>query len=155
MTKRIGKIIKVSGPVVDVAFEGESAVVNEALHVKIGKETLTLEVAFETGDNQVKALALGSTDGLIRGMEVEATGSPIKVPVGNQTLGKIFNVLGEPIDKSRIDQKDKTLSYKPIHKSAPPLTSQQTKAEMLETGKPMPSVIESRELFKVTYRAKF
>lgn len=134
MARSKGRIIRVAGPVVDVVFDGDIPAVNEALIVKKGKDTLTLEVAFENGDKEVRSLALGSTDGLTRGMEVEGTGSPIKVPVGNQTLGKIFNVLGQTTDGSKVDTRDKTYSLKPIHKSAPPLTQQQTKAEILETG---------------------
>ena len=129
-----GIIIKIAGPVVDVRFENQVPEINEALLVRIGKdETLTLEVAFAIGDREVKALALGSTDGLSRGMEVERTGAPIKVPVGEQTLGRIFNVLGETID----DQKPlagKDIAYEPIHKAPPSLADQQTKPEMLETG---------------------
>lgn len=129
-----GIIIKIAGPVVDVRFENAVPEINEALLVRLGKdETLTLEVAFAIGDREVKALALGSTDGLSRGMEVERTGAPIKVPVGERTLGRIFNVLGETID----DQKPlsgKDIAYEPIHKAPPSLADQKTKPEMLETG---------------------
>ena len=132
---RQGIIVRVTGPVLDVYFEGATPLVNEALNVPLnGGGNLTLEVAFEIGDGEVKALALGPTDGLVRGMTVERTRYPIKVPVGNQTLGKIFNVLGQTVDGSKINKNDKTLSYQPIHRSAPALTTQQTKAEMLETG---------------------
>ena len=130
-----GIIVRVAGPVVDVSFEGSIPLVNEALLVKLpGGRELTLEVAFEIGDGEVKTLALGPTDGLRRGMTVTKTNSPIKVPVGNQTLGKIFNVLGKTVDGSKLNTKDKTFSLQPIHKDAPLLTSQQTKAEILETG---------------------
>src|SRR5579872_2507322 len=129
-----GIIIKIQGPVVDVRFKGDVPEINEALKVELpNKKVLTLEVAFETGNNEVKTLALGSTDGLTRGMTVEATGAPISVPVGNETLGRIFNVLGETID----DQKpldNKKLKLSPIHKPAPKLTDQTTKPEVLETG---------------------
>jgi len=129
-----GYIIRIAGPVVDVRFEGEVPSVNEALLVELpNKKNLTLEVAFETGDGEVKTLALGTTDGLSRGMSVKRTNSPIKVPVGMPTLGRIFNVLGETIDEGKaLDTKD--ISYEPIHKSAPPLTEQQTHPQMLETG---------------------
>ena len=134
MAKNTGIIIKIQGPVVDVRFKSQVPQINEALLVELpNKQTLTLEVAFETGSNEVKALALGSTDGLTRGMIVEATGAPISVPVGNETLGRIFNVLGETID----DQKpldNKKLKLSPIHKPAPKLTDQTTKPEVLETG---------------------
>lgn len=132
--KDTGIIIKIQGPVVDVRFQGEVPQVNEALWVDLpNKEKLTLEVAFETGSNEVKALALGSTDGLTRGMEVERTHAPIQVPVGNETLGRIFNVLGETIDDQKpLDQSKIKLS--PIHRVAPKLEDQTTKPEVLETG---------------------
>jgi F-type H+/Na+-transporting ATPase subunit beta len=129
-----GIIVRVSGPVVDVRFPGEVPSVNEALTVQMpDKSELVLEVAFEIGDNEVKTLALGATDGLARGMKVKATGAPIKVPVGMPTLGRIFNVLGQVIDGGpKISEKG--LSYDVIHKAAPPLTEQETKPHMLETG---------------------
>lgn len=129
-----GVIIRVAGPVVDVRFEGDVPNVNEALVVELSnKEELVLEVAFETGDHEVKTLALGTTDGLSRGMNVKRTYSPIKVPVGMQTLGRIFNVLGEVIDGGKpLTQKD--LGFDPIHRPAPPLTEQETQPHMLETG---------------------
>lgn len=129
-----GIIIRIAGPVVDVRFEGNVPKVNEALIVNLeDKSELILEVAFETGDHEVKALALGPTDGLSRGMSVKKTGSPIKVPVGMSTLGRIFNVLGETIDgEKKLDIK--TLTFEPIHKKAPPLTDQETRPQILETG---------------------
>ncbi len=131
-----GVIIKIQGPVVDVHFEGEVPTINEALLIRLpNKKTLTLEVAFVTGDNEVKTLALGPTDGLSRGMEVESTGAPISVPVGDVTLGRIFNVLGQTIDDQKpLDLEDKKVKKAPIHRSAPPLTEQQTKPSILETG---------------------
>lgn len=129
-----GIIIRVAGPVVDIRFEGVVPAVNEALIIDLpSKSTLTLEVAFETGDNEVKALALGPTDGLSRGMKVRSTGSAIKVPVGAPTLGRIFNVLGKTIDGGA-KLPEKGLEFEPIHKKAPPLTDQETKPHMLETG---------------------
>ena len=132
--KDTGVIIKIQGPVIDVHFEGEVPQINEALTVVLpSKEVLTLEVAFGTGDNEVKTLALGSTDGLCRGMEVVRTHAPISVPVGDVTLGRIFNVLGESIDdKKPLDKSKQKLS--PIHKTPPSLTDQQTKPTILETG---------------------
>src|SRR3989344_4932954 len=129
-----GVIVRVSGPVVDIKFPKNVPFVNEALEVLLkDKSILTLEVAFTIGDREVKALALGSTDGLSRGMSVKKTGSPIKVPVGLPTLGRIFNVLGETIDGGKkLDTQG--LSYEPIHKKAPPLTEQETKPQILETG---------------------
>lgn len=134
MAKETGIIVKIQGPVVDVRFKGNVPEINEALLVSLpgGKKTLTLEVAFEIGNSEVKALALGSTDGLTRGMEVQRTNAPICVPVGNETLGRIFNVLGETIDGEKPLPKSMKLS--PIHKAAPKLTDQTTKPEVLETG---------------------
>lgn len=129
-----GIIIRVAGPVVDVRFPTEVPTVNEALLIDLpGNKMLTLEVAFTTGDNEVKALALGPTDGLSRGMSVRRTHSPIKVPIGMPTLGRIFNVLGEVIDGGKpLEQKG--LTFDSIHKSAPLLTDQETRPQMLETG---------------------
>ncbi len=131
-----GIIIKIQGPVIDVHFEGEVPAINEALLITLpNKKTITLEVAFETGDHEVKTLALGPTDGLSRGMEVIATGAPISVPVGSVTLGRMFNVLGETIDDQKpLDPQDKKITRYPIHRPAPLLIDQQTKPEMLETG---------------------
>lgn len=129
-----GIIIRVAGPVVDVRFDGDVPAVNEALEIDLANnEVLTLEVAFETGDKEVKTLALGSTDGLSRGMKVRRTNSPIKVPVGLPTLGRIFNVLGKTIDNSG-KLPVKGVEYHPIHRQAPLLTEQETKPHMLETG---------------------
>lgn len=128
-----GIIIRVAGPVVDVRFPKDPPLINEALLVSLeDKKQLVLEVAFNTGDNEVKTLALGSTDGISRGMKVKRTYSPIKVPVGLPTLGKIFNVLGETIDGQTLNQKN--LEYEPIHRQAPSLAEQETKPQMLETG---------------------
>ncbi len=128
-----GIIIKIQGPVVDVRFTGEVPAINEALLVHLpNKNTLTLEVAFEIGSHEVKTLALGTTDGLSRGMEVERTGAPIKVPVGNETLGRIFNVLGEVIDGGK--PLPATVKKNPIHTNPPSLSDQTTKPEVLETG---------------------
>jgi len=135
MPKNIdGIIIRIAGPVVDVRFETDVPAVNEALLIDLpNKSTLTLEVAFETGDGEVKTLALGSTDGLSRGMNVRRTYAPIKVPVGMPTLGRIFNVLGETIDNGK-ELPAKDIKYEPIHKLAPDLTEQETHPQMLETG---------------------
>lgn len=128
-----GIIISISGPVVDVRFENTVPAINDALIVNLpNKKTLTLEVAFEIGSHEVKTLALGSTDGLSRGMEVEATGEPISVPVGSETLGRIFNVLGETIDNGKEISAKSPRSV--IHKNPPALSDQTTKPEILETG---------------------
>lgn len=135
MSNNDGIIIRVSGPVVDVKFPKNPALIYEALTVDIdSKNKLTLEVAFSIGDNEVKALALGSTDGLYRGMKVKRTYAPIKVPVGFPTLGRIFNVLGQPIDGMSFNRNDKNVYFEPIHRSPPLLIEQETKPQMLETG---------------------
>ncbi len=131
-----GIIIKIQGPVIDVYFEGEVPTIYEALYIPLenGKK-LTLEVAFATGDHEVRTIALGTTDGLSRGMEVKRTHAPISVPVGDVTLGRIFNVLGDTIDDQKtLSDHDKKITKHPIHKNAPPLVDQQTTPQILETG---------------------
>lgn len=133
--KSKGVIVRIQGPVVDVKFDNNTPLVYEALLVELkDKSKLTLETALLIGDNEVKTLAMGSTDGLSRGMEVERTFSPIKTPVGNRTLGRIFNVLGEVIDGEKFDKSHKDVIFEPIHKSAPLLSEQETKPQILETG---------------------
>lgn len=133
--KSFGKIVRIQGPVVDVRFENGTPLIHEALLIELNnKETLTLETALIIGDNEVKTLAMGSTDGLSRGMDVKRTFSAIKTPVGNKTLGRIFNVLGQPIDGEKFDRNHKDVILEPIHKSAPLLTEQETKPHILETG---------------------
>lgn len=131
--KSIGMVVRVQGAVVDVRFENDLPEVNEALVVPLpNKEILTLEVALLIGDQEVRTLALGPTDGISRGMTVERTGAPISVPVGPKTLGRIFNVLGKAIDGEKFD--DKGVKYEPIHKAPPALKDQETKPQILETG---------------------
>jgi F-type H+-transporting ATPase subunit beta len=128
-----GIVIRVQGPVVDVYFEGEVPAIYEALTLTLpNKEELVLEVQFEIGDHEIKALAFGSTDGLARGTEVARTFSSIKVPVGEKSLGRIFNVLGKPIDGQKFD--DKGVRFDPIHRAAPKFTDQETRPQILETG---------------------
>lgn len=123
-----GVISQIMGPVVDVYFEDHIPDIYQAL--KVG--SIILEVEQHLGEHEVRAVALGPTDGLERGQKVEDTGAPISVPVGPDCLGRVFNVLGETIDlnKKEVKAKDRW----PIHKSAPKFIDQQTKAEMLETG---------------------
>ena len=128
-----GKITQIIGAVLDVKFEeGHLPEVNEAINVplKDGNE-LTIEVAQHLGDDVVRCIAMGSTDGLVRGMEAIATGGPISVPVGENTLGRIFNVLGKPIDNKPAPD---GVSYEPIHRPAPEFEEQSTETELLETG---------------------
>ena len=128
-----GIVIRVQGPVVDVYFETDVPMIYEALTIDLTNgEQLTLEVQFAIGDHEVKALAFGSTDALSRGMKVKRTNASISVPVGEKTLGRIFNVLGKPIDGEKFD--DKGVDYQPIHKDPPPLVDQETRPVILETG---------------------
>lgn len=135
-----GRIVQVMGPVVDVKFEdGHLPEIYNALKVKHKARSemevdidLTLEVALHLGDNTVRTIAMDSTDGLIRGMEVEDTGAPISVPVGDVTLGRIFNVLGEPIDEGEEIPAD--VRRDPIHRPAPKFEELSTEVEILETG---------------------
>ncbi|OGH53685.1 MAG: F0F1 ATP synthase subunit beta [Candidatus Levybacteria bacterium RIFCSPLOWO2_12_FULL_40_10] len=128
-----GSIIRVQGPIVDVLFKGEIPGIFEALEVDGPHGKLILETELELGNNEARTLALGPTEGLSRGQKVKRTGSPIKVPTGEKTLGRIFNVLGEPIDGlSKIDAK--SVKFEQINKPAPALSEQSTKPEMLETG---------------------
>ena len=131
--ENIGKITQIIGAVLDIKFsEGELPEINDAINIttKEGKK-LVVEVSQHLGDDTVRCIAMGTTDGLVRGMDAVATGAPISVPVGEQTLGRIFNVLGEPIDE--IDA-PKDVEYMPIHRKAPAFEEQATSTEMLETG---------------------
>nr|AMA19901.1 AtpD [Fervidobacterium thailandense] len=132
--KSKGTIVRIIGPVVDVKFaEGELPDIYDALVVvnpQTGKK-LVLEVEQLIGDNTVRTVAMDSTDGLVRGLEVENTGEPIKAPVGRGVLGRMINVIGEPIDE-RGELKD--VEYWPIHRPAPSITEQKTEIEILETG---------------------
>lgn len=135
MSREEGIIIRVQGPIVDVHFESTSPLVNEALLVELSnKKELVLEVAFLIGDKEVRSLAMGPTDGLVRGMKVKRTNSPIKVPIGPKTLGRIFNVLGDPIDGKSFNKSEKDVKLKSIHQKAPTLLEQETKPQILETG---------------------
>lgn len=130
MTKNTGKIIQIVGVVVDVEFDGGLPAIYDALLIKQAKRTVTLEVAQHLDEKTVRSIALSSTDGLRRGDEVEATGAPISVPVGDETQGRMFNVVGEAID----GQPQPKAKRAPIHRQAPPLDEQSSKSEVLETG---------------------
>ena len=131
--KNIGKITQVISAVLDIKFpQGGLPEINDAIEIttKDGG-VLTVEVAQHLGDDTVRCIALGPTDGLVRGMDAVATGGPIRVPVGEQTLGRIFNVLGQPIDNKEAPKTEKKL---PIHRKAPSFEEQSTETEILETG---------------------
>ena len=127
-----GTICKVVGPVVDVRFpEGQLPAIYDAVRLEGGQGTVTAEVVQELGGSTVRCIALSSTDGLSRGCPVTATGAPIRMPVGEETLGRMFNVMGQPIDgKGPVEAKES----KPIHQSAPAFTDIVPADEMLETG---------------------
>lgn len=128
-----GKIVQVIGPVIDIRFDPEHLPsINNAIKVKIDDQTsMTAEVAQHIGDDVVRCIAMSSTDGLVRGMECTDTGAPIEVTVGDEVLGRMFNVLGEPIDGlGEVHAKHKL----PIHRDAPTFAQQQTTSEILETG---------------------
>ena len=128
-----GKIIQVIGPVVDIRFEaGHLPALNHAIKIRTSESTsLTVEVAQHIGDDVVRTIAMGSTDGLVRGMECLDTEHPIMVPVGKEVLGRMFNVLGDEIDGLG---KVEAQKYLPIHRAAPTFDQQQTSQEILETG---------------------
>jgi len=128
----IGKIVAVVGPVVDIQFpDGQLPELQNAINVKKNGEKIVVEAAQMLGNDVVRCVSMASTDGLARGMEAEDTGGPITVPVGRETLGRLFNLLGEPIDQLGPIQAKQTL---PIHRSAPPLEEQTPATEMFETG---------------------
>ena len=129
----VGKITQIIGAVLDIKFsEGHLPEINDAINIttKEGNK-LVVEVAQHLGDDVVRCIAMGPTDGLVRGMEAVATGAPISVPVGEKTLGRMFNVLGEPIDEKPAPE---GVEYKPIHRKAPAFEEQSTSTEVLETG---------------------
>ena len=127
-----GKVIQVIGPVVDIRFpEGDLPKLHNAIVIK-GEKPLTVEVAQHMGDDVVRCIAMGSTDGLVRNADALDTGDAIKVPVGDEILGRMFNVLGETIDG--LGDLDPNIKKMPIHRAAPTFAEQQTSAEILETG---------------------
>ena len=129
----VGKIVSIVGVVLDVKFEDEKSLPNllNALVIKLGDKEIVAEVAQHIGDNTVRCIAMSATDGLVRGMEVVDTGKPISVPVGDATLGRIFNVLGEPVDNKPAPKDAPQL---PIHRQAPSFEELESSAEILETG---------------------
>ncbi len=136
-----GKIVQITGPVVDIEFPPDQLPeIYNAVEVKtegtlatasIGSDSIVLEVQQHLGNDWVRAVAMTSTDGLRRGMDATDTGRPITVPVGPATLGRIFNVLGDPIDEKGPVETD---TYYPIHRPSPSFEDQATEAQMFETG---------------------
>ena len=125
-------MLQVIGPVLDIQFEdGQLPELLNAIEIDNHGEKLVVEVAQHTGDNVVRCIAMNSTDGLVRGTEAVDTGEPIKVPVGDQCLGRVFNLLGEPVDNKPALAPE---AYWPIHRPAPSYEEQQSTTEILETG---------------------
>ena len=131
--RNVGKITQIIGAVLDIKFpEGALPEINSAIDIQTKDGgRLVVEVAQHLGDDTVRCIAMGPTDGLVRGMEAESTGSAISVPVGEETLGRMFNVLGEPIDNKPAPE---VKQHMPIHRKAPTFAEQSTTTEMLETG---------------------
>jgi len=131
-TKGTGKVTQIIGAVLDIKFTGGMLPeINEAVVIPRKDGDLVVEVSQHLGDDVVRCIAMGPTDGMVRGMEANATGAPISVPVGEKTLGRIFNVLGQPIDNKPAPT---DVEYEPIHRSAPEFIDQSTEAVLLETG---------------------
>ncbi len=127
----IGRVTQVLGAVVDVHFDGDLPAILNALTVSIGGQKVVLEVAQQLGENTVRTIAMDTTDGLVRGAEVTDTGAPITVPVGPGTLGRIINVIGEPVDERGPVE---ATQYSPIHRQAPAFVDQSTETSVLVTG---------------------
>jgi F-type H+-transporting ATPase subunit beta len=130
-TNVTGRVSQVIGAVVDVQFDGHLPAILNALETRNGDNRLVLEVAQHLGESTVRTIAMDSTEGLVRGQEVTDTGNAILVPVGAATLGRIMNVIGEPIDEAG---PVKTEGRRPIHAEAPSFTEQSTEAQILVTG---------------------
>ena len=130
--RNVGTIVQVVGPVLDIKFaDGHLPNLNNAIHIEHNGKTMTAEVAQHIGDNVVRCIAMSSTDGLVRGTEAIDTDGPIKVPVGKETLGRIFNLLGEAVDNKPTPD---TEEHWPIHRPAPSYEEQESTTEILETG---------------------
>ncbi|NCC07126.1 MAG: F0F1 ATP synthase subunit beta [Clostridia bacterium] len=130
--QNIGTVVQVIGPVLDIKFsDGHLPDLNNAIKVQNGDKTITLEVAQHVGDDIVRCIAMSSTDGLVRGVDAVDTGAPISVPVGEKTLGRIFNLLGEPVDNMPAPETEERWS---IHRPAPSYEEQESTTEILETG---------------------
>jgi F-type H+-transporting ATPase subunit beta len=130
-SNNIGTITQITGAVVDVRFDAELPNIMNALHVKADNRLIVLEVAQHLGESEVRTIAMDTTDGLVRGEKAIDTGSPIQMPVGPETLGRILNVIGEPVDERGPVNNKKSL---PIHRSAPEFVEQSTEAQILVTG---------------------
>src|ERR1700742_306336 len=129
--KSVGTVTQVLGAVVDVKFDGDLPAILNAVTLENNGKKLVLEVAQHTGESTVRCIAMDSTDGLVRGQQVTDTGSSIRMPVGPNTLGRIMNVIGEPVDERGPINTTDTL---PIHRAAPEFVEQSTETQILVTG---------------------
>ena len=130
--KHIGKVVQVTGPVLDIRFaDGELPALLNAVELQNHGKTLAVEVAQHIGDNVARCIAMAATDGLVRGTEAVDTGGPITVPVGDECLGRVFNLLGEPVDEQPAPE---NMERWPIHRPAPTFDEQESSTEILETG---------------------
>ena len=132
MNENVGEVVQVIGPVVDMRFKDRLPKLYNAIIIPFGNENITCEVEQDIGDDKVRCIALSQTNGLTRGMKAIDTGKAIQVPVGKEILGRMFNLLGQPIDG--LDELDENVGKDIIHKKAPSFEQQQTKVEILETG---------------------
>ena len=132
MPGKMGKVVPVIGPVIDIKFDSDSLPkLYDAININMGDRILVAEVEQHVGDDIVRTIAMEATEGVKRGMEAEDLGKPISVPVGDEVLGRLFNVLGQPIDNcGSIDAKQEY----PIHRPAPTFEEQSVEPEMFETG---------------------
>ncbi|MBT4335213.1 F0F1 ATP synthase subunit beta, partial [bacterium] len=132
MSKNIGKVKQIIGAVVDVEFKEDLPKIFDSIEIKMPDDsTLVLETQQHIGSSMVRTVAMGATDGLSRNVDAVATGAPISIPVGEKTLGRMFDALGNPLDDKEEVKTDKRY---PIHREAPKFTDQSTKTEVLETG---------------------
>ncbi len=131
MANAKGKVVQIIGAVVDVQFDDDLPAILNALNTDNNGKNLVLEVAQHLGENTVRTIAMDATEGLVRGQEVTDTGAPISIPVGNATLGRILNVVGEPVDEKGPVKAEET---RPIHAAAPEFNEQSTESEILVTG---------------------
>ena len=130
--KHIGKVVQVTGPVLDIRYkEGELPALLNAIEIDINGHKLIAEVAQQIGDDVVRCIAMSSTDGLVRGTDAVDTGSPITVPVGDECLGRVFNLLGDPVDNKPAPEAKERWA---IHRQAPSYEEQTPATEILETG---------------------
>ncbi|MEG2597331.1 MAG: F0F1 ATP synthase subunit beta, partial [Oscillospiraceae bacterium] len=132
MPENVGKVIQIIGPVLDIRFESKHLPnLLHAIHIKQDGRLIVAEVAQHIGEDTVRCISMNSTDGLMRGLDAVDTGGPITVPVGKETLGRIFNLLGEPVDNKPTPKIEKRM---PIHRAAPTYAEQRASSEVLETG---------------------